>query len=109
MDCELSLLGPADGEERARGMELISRSKASGRVLLGRWVIGGRRLLGFCFSAFSSQAARAAGSTGQEEDDGRSFLLSFMSINYYYCCRLMVGRELLIVIRFDNKSLALSC
>lgn len=65
------------GEERARGMELISRSVAKGRVFVMRaegvleWR-GRGAVSSFweVFAAASSQAARAAGSMGQEGGGG---------------------------------------
>lgn len=80
--CDEGLGVVVDGEEAARGMELVSRSDARGRVFkircgvgvveLGMGVdVGGRN--GWEDSVdFSSQAARAEGSTGQADGGGDS-------------------------------------
>ena len=52
------------GESSARGMELVTRSEARGRVLVS---LGGER---DSLAAASSHAARAEGSTGQADCGG---------------------------------------
>lgn len=81
--CEDGLGVVVDGEEGDRGIELISRSDASGRVFRVRGGmavvelavdvggdvdedVGGRKGCEDC-GDFSSQAARAEGSTGQAD------------------------------------------
>jgi hypothetical protein len=81
--CDEGLGVVVAGEEGARGMELTSRSDASGRVFITRGgsvevdaggeveveVEGERNGCGAC-DDFSIQAARAEGSTGQADGGG---------------------------------------
>lgn len=89
--CEDGFGVVVDGEEGLRGMELVSRSDANGRVFIIRWGlgvvelavdvgadVGGRNGWENC-GDFSSQAARAEGSTGQADGgEGSSGGLAMM-------------------------------